>query len=123
MPRIAIIEDDDTLAAMYEYKLQAEGYEVQRARDGIEGLKLAQKFRPDLILLDLMMPHMSGDEMLRHLRATEYGSGMRVIILTNISKSEAPMGLRFLSVDRYVVKAHHTPKQVVNIVREILYKN
>jgi DNA-binding response OmpR family regulator len=123
MHRIAVIEDDISLASMYEFKLVHEGYEVRRAVNGAEGLKLAKEFRPELILLDLRMPVMSGDEMLEKLRATDYGSSMHVIILTNISKDEAPMGLRFLYVDRYIVKAHHTPQQVVDIVREVLGNN
>jgi hypothetical protein len=63
---------------------------------------------------------MSGDEMLEKLRATDWGSSIRVVILTNISKDEAPKNLRFLHVDRYVVKAHHTPTQVLEIIKEIL---
>jgi len=63
---------------------------------------------------------MPGDEMLEKLRATPWGSGVRVIILTNISKNEAPQKLRFLNVDRYVVKAHHTPAQIVSIVQDVL---
>jgi response regulator RpfG family c-di-GMP phosphodiesterase len=66
------------------------------------------------------MPVMSGDEMLQAMRATEWGSGIKVIILTNISKSEAPHSLRLLHVDRYVTKVHHTPAQIVDIVREVL---
>lgn len=123
MSKIAIVEDNDALATMYEFKLKSEGYEVRRAANGAEGLKLAKDFRPDLILLDLRMPVMSGDEMLERLRSTDYGSGMRVIVLTNISKSEAPMSLRFLSVDRYIIKAHYTPKQVVDVIEELLGQN
>jgi DNA-binding response OmpR family regulator len=122
MNRIAIVEDNDALATMYEFKLRSEGYEVQRASNGRTGLVLVKDFQPNLILLDLRMPEMNGDEMLQKLRETDYGSEIRVIILTNISKSEAPMSLRFLSVDRYIVKAHSTPKQVVDVVAELLGK-
>lgn len=121
--KIAVIEDDPAIGAMYEYKLQAEGYQVRRALNGEDGLRLADQWRPDLLLLDLKMPLMTGDEMLEKLRATDWGSSMRVIILTNISKTEAPMSLRFLNVDRYIVKAHHTPSQVTAIAEEILHKN
>jgi hypothetical protein len=57
------------------------------------------------------------------LRATDWGSSIRVLILTNISKDEAPQALRFLRVDRYIVKAHHTPSQVIGIVHEVLGRN
>ena len=120
MTRIAVVEDDDALAMMYEFKLKSEGFEARRASNGEEGLKLVEEFQPNLILLDLRMPIMDGAEMLEKLRATDWGANTRVIILTNISKSEAPHALRFLSVDRYVVKAHSTPAQVVEMVRDVL---
>ena len=118
--KICIVEDDKTIAAMYQFKLERRDYEVRIAYDGREGLKLIKDFAPAIILLDLRMPVMSGDEMLERLRATAWGGDIRVIILTNISKAEAPQKLRFLNVDRYIVKAHHTPTQVVNIVDEVL---
>ena len=118
--KIAIIEDDIALASMYEFKLKSSGYEVRIARDGREGLELIKEFDPVLILLDLRMPVMNGDEMLEKVRATEEGASLRVIILTNISRDEAPMNLRFLRVDRYIVKAHHTPSQVLAVIKEII---
>ena len=120
MYKICVIEDEPSIAAMYEFKLRLEGYAVTVASNGRDGLKLIKAESPDLILLDLKMPRMSGDEMLEKLRATAWGSAVRVIILTNISKNEAPQKLRFLNVDRYVVKAHHTPAQIVQIVDETL---
>jgi DNA-binding response OmpR family regulator len=118
--KILIVEDDRTISEMYKLKLELVGFAVGTAFDGREGLRLAESYAPDLILLDLRMPVMGGDEMLERMRATEWGSQPRVIVLTNISKDEAPMNLRLLSVDRYVVKAHHTPQQVVEVILEIL---
>jgi DNA-binding response OmpR family regulator len=118
--KICIIEDDRTIAAMYQFKLESRGYEVRVAYDGRDGLALINNFAPEIVLLDLSMPVMSGEVMLEKLRATSWGGNIRVIILTNISKAEAPQKLRFLNVDRYVVKAHHTPTQVANIVAEVL---
>jgi CheY-like chemotaxis protein len=66
------------------------------------------------------MPIMNGDEMLERLRSTNWGKDIKVIILTNISKDEAPSNLRFLDVERYIVKAHHTPQQVIDIIQEVL---
>ena len=105
---------------MYKLKLEREGFTVGVASNGREGLRLARSFRPDLLLLDLRMPEMSGDEMLARMRQTDWGCDIRVIVLTNISKNEAPQALRFLDVDRYVVKAHYTPSQVVAVVCEVL---
>lgn len=118
--KIAIVEDDYTIASMYSFKLRTRGYHVAIAPDGQEGLVLAKTFAPHLILLDLMMPNMTGSEMLERLRQTDWGAKIRVIVLTNISKDEAPHRLRLLNVDRYIVKAHHTPGQVVDIVEEVL---
>lgn len=120
--KICIIEDDKTIAAMYQFKLERRDYDVRIAYDGHEGLALIKDFAPEIVLLDLRMPVMSGDVMLEKLRAAAWGGAIRVIVLTNISKAEAPQKLRFLNVDRYVVKAHHTPTQVVNIVDEVLAK-
>lgn len=120
--KIAIIEDELPIANMYKMKLELNGYEVRVAHDGQKGLELCQDFLPDLILLDIRMPHMSGDEMLEKLRASDWAKNMRVIVLTNISKDEAPANLRFLQVDRYIVKAHHTPQQVVDVIEEVLNK-
>jgi len=121
--KAAVIEDDQDIQFLYRLKLEHEGFEVVTASNGEEGLAIIEKAQPDIILLDLMMPVMSGGEMLARLRAVPWGSNIRVIILTNISRDEAPQALRFLHVDRYIVKAHHTPAQVVAIVHEVLGRN
>ena len=118
--KVAIVEDELPIQSMYRLKLEREKFEVAVAANGRIGLALLEDFRPDLVLLDLRMPEMGGDELLARLRSTEWGASMRVIILTNISKTEAPQALRFLSVDRYIVKAHYTPTQVVEVVKEVL---
>ena len=120
--KAVIIEDDADVRFMYKLKLEAAGYEVAIAGNGVEGLEVIEQTKPDIVLLDLMMPVMGGAEMLAKLRTHAWASDMRVIILTNISKDEAPQALRFLSVDRYIVKAHHTPGQVVAITDEVLGK-
>ncbi|MDQ5963492.1 MAG: hypothetical protein QG629_574 [Patescibacteria group bacterium] len=119
--RILVVEDEAPIREMYRAKLTLEGFEVSTAADGREGLKAAKKNPPDLLLLDIRMPVLSGDEMLAKLRAAEWGSPIKVMMLTNLSRDEAPSTLRYLNVDRYVVKAHHTPAQVVDIVREVLH--
>jgi DNA-binding response OmpR family regulator len=118
--KAVVVEDDNDLQFLYRHKLEIEGFEVYVAGNGQEGLVVIERHRPHVVLLDLLMPVMSGPEMLAHLRSKEWGSDVRVIVLTNISKDEAPPALRFLHVDRYIVKAHHTPAQVVGIVREVI---
>lgn len=118
--KITVVEDDLPIAHMYETKLKLAGYEVKLAFDGVSGYNLIQEFKPDVVLLDLKMPEMTGEEMLQKVRATDWGSDIKVVILTNISKDEAPTSLRLLNVDRYVVKAHHTPSQVLEIVQDVL---
>lgn len=119
-PKAVVIEDDHDLQFIYKLKLERAGFTVTTAGNGEEGLEAIQALQPDIILLDLLMPVMNGTEMLARLRAENWGSDVRVVILTNISKDEAPQALRFLRVDRYIVKAHHTPAQVVGIVNEII---
>lgn len=117
---ITVVEDDTPIREMYEFKLRAEGYNVSTAADGLQGLEVIEKVRPDLILLDIKMPHLPGHEVLRQIRATEWGAGIKVIILTNISRSEASADFRFLGVSRYIVKLHYTPAQVIEIIKEVL---
>lgn len=118
--KIAIIEDEVAIQLMYKLKLEREGFKVEIAGDGISGLKLINKFRPDLILLDLRMPRMDGFEMLKKLRTTKLGSRIKVIILTNISKNEAPKDLQFFDVKRYIVKAYYTPSQIISIINDVI---
>lgn len=118
--KIAIIEDDDAIRQMYQLRLELEGFEVHTAVNGVHGLQVIEACRPDLILLDLRMPLLNGDAVLEQMRSKEYGPGIKVLILTNISKNEAPKSLRLLHVDRYIIKAHYTPGQIVQIVHETL---
>ncbi len=115
--KIAIIEDDQAISQMYRMKFEAEGFEVETAENGKLGLELADKMRPDVILLDLMMPEMTGDEMLVKLRATPWGKDIKVIILTNMGEQEAPTIVKELSVRRFIVKAEMTPRQVAEMVK------
>ncbi len=118
--KIAVIEDDEPIRSMYVLKLKHEGFEVASAEDGLKGLALVEEFCPDMILLDLRMPYMSGQDMLKKVREQDWGKDILVLILTNISQSEASMDLRLLRIEKYIVKAHSTPKQVVEEVKTIL---
>ncbi len=118
--KIVVVEDEPAICEMYRMKLDFSGFEVKTAENGEEGLKIIKTFKPELILLDLKMPVMTGEVMLEKLRETKWGADIRVVILTNISRDEAPHNLRLLNVDRYIVKAHYTPSQVIDVVREII---
>lgn len=115
--KIAIIEDDLAIAQMYRMKFETEGYEVETAENGALGLRLAEEMKPDIILLDLMMPEMPGDEMLKRMRATDWGKDIKVIILTNMGEQEAPEIIKELNVKRFIVKADMTPRQVAEMVK------
>ncbi len=118
--RVLVVDDDEPIRLMYVMKLEKSGYIVEAAADGTDGLRKAETFLPHLILLDIKMPQMSGDEMLHHLRSTPWGNKMRVIILTNLGKEEVTMGLFLLDIKRYIVKANTTPSQIVQIAKEVL---
>lgn len=118
--KVAIIEDDQPIRKMYELKLANAGYEVKTASNGEEGLELLKTYQPDLVLLDIMMPQMNGDEVLKKFRATKEGEKAKVIILTNVSRDEAVNDLDALGVSDYIVKANHTPTQVIEIVEKVL---
>lgn len=120
MPKIAIVEDDLAIAQMYRMKFEAEGYKVDIAENGKLGLALCEQMKPDLVLLDLMMPEMNGDEMLEKMRATDWGKSIRVIVLTNVGEQEAPDKLKALQVRAYIVKAEMTPKQVAELAKKEL---
>lgn len=118
--KIAIVEDDQAISQMYRMKFEVEGFDVETAENGKLGLELAEKMRPDIILLDLMMPEMNGEEMLSLLRATDWGKEIKVIILTNMGEQEAPVSLKSLDVLRFIVKAEMTPRQVAEMVKKEL---
>ena len=120
MSKVAIIEDDQAISQMYRIKFETEGFEVETAENGRLGLELAEKMRPDIILLDLMMPEMDGTEMLTELRGTAWGKHIKVIILTNVGEQEAPEVLDKLGVRRFIVKAEMTPRQVAEMVKQEL---
>lgn len=118
--KIAIVEDDAAIAQMYRMKFESEGYDVGVAENGVIGLELIKEYNPDIILLDLMMPEMNGDEMLTKMRSEDWGKDTPVLILTNLGKEEAPIELKKLNVHSYIVKAEMTPKQVAEKVKEVL---
>jgi DNA-binding response OmpR family regulator len=120
MYKIALIEDDQTISQMYRFKFEAEGYEVQTAENGKLGLELVKSMSPDIILLDLMMPEMTGDQMLEKLRDTSWGKNIKVIILTNMGEQEIPPKVKDLNISGLILKADMTPRQVAELVKKQL---
>ncbi len=120
MPKIAIIEDDHAIAQMYRIKFETEGFDVETAENGKFGLELVEQMQPDIILLDLMMPEMSGDEMLQKLRETPWGKDIKVIVLTNMGEQEIPKSMENLGVSAFILKADMTPRQVAELVKSKL---
>jgi DNA-binding response OmpR family regulator len=118
MPKIAIIEDDPTISQMYRFKFESEGYDVQTAGNGKLGLELAEHMKPDIILLDLMMPEMSGEQMLKKLRGSAWGKDIKVIVLTNMGEQEIPASIKELGVSGVILKAAMTPRQVAELVKK-----
>jgi DNA-binding response OmpR family regulator len=118
--KVAIIEDDAAIAQMYRIKFETEGYTVETADNGKLGLDLIKEMKPDIVLLDLMMPIMSGEEMLTQLRKTDWGKDVKVIILTNRGEQEIPPEVRELGVTALILKADMTPRQVFELVKQKL---
>ena len=117
MTKIAIVEDDEAISQMYRIKFEAEGYTVETAANGKLGLALAEEMRPDIMLLDLMMPVMDGEQMLLRLRKTDWGKKIKVIILTNRGEQEIPDSIKSAGIEALILKAAMTPRQVAELVK------
>lgn len=120
MAKVVLVEDDVMLAEIYQTRLQLGGHECFVANDGLSGLLLIKDKMPDLALLDLMLPQLSGDDILRQMRKSDWGKDIKAIFLTNISESEAPEGIKELGFERYIVKANLANDQLVEIVNQVL---
>ena len=119
--KIVIVEDNPALGDIYKSRLEMLGYEVHVATDGIAGLYTIQNEAPDLVLLDLMVPAIAGDEVLRKMRGVEWGKDIPVLVMSNLNEEDAPSGLRELGIVDYVVKANLEHSQLDDIVNGILH--
>ncbi len=118
--KIAIIEDDPTISQMYRFKFEAEGYIVETAENGKLGLSLVKTMHPDIVLLDLMMPEMNGDQVFVEIRKIEWAKDLKVIILTNMGEQEIPNSIKTMGVTAIILKANMTPRQVFELVKKNL---
>lgn len=122
MARILIIEDNDMLNQAYTFMLKTKGHTVDSAFDGEQGLKKAKAFKPEIILLDYVMPKMDGKEFLENYDLPKAHPSVKVLLLTNLSEQEKISEAMKLGVYKYFLKAQTEPSQLVGIIEEITTK-
>lgn len=118
--RILLVEDDDALAGVYLVRLQAEGFDVRRVSNGEDALAAAISYRPDLVLLDVMMPKVSGFDVLDILRNTPETANLKIIILTALSQESDKQRAIQLGVDDYLVKSQVVITDVIDRIKHHL---
>jgi len=120
MKKILIIEDDQFLRDLIEHKLIRTGYQVLNTNDGAEGLKMINEEKPALVLLDILLPSMSGWEILEKIKADPAINKIPVLILTNLGeKEDLERGLK-MGADDYIIKAHFTPNEIIDKIEKCL---
>lgn len=118
--KIVLIEDDMTLVEMYSVKFKQAGFDLKVAINGAQGLELAKKELPSVVLLDVILPGLDGFAVLQELKADPKTKGIPVLLLTNLGQdADMEKGKRMGAAD-YLVKANHTPGEVVEKVRALL---
>ena len=117
---IVIVEDNPSLAEIYKTRLELLGYTCFIAYNGITALYFIQKSIPDLVLLDLMIPDISGDQVLETMRKSDWGKNIKVLVISNLNEADAPSNLRNLGIVDYIVKANLSNDQIDQIVNKIL---
>ena len=118
--KIVIVEDEAALAEIYKTRLELQGYICFVAKDGIEAIQIIEKERPSLVLLDLMLPKVAGDQVLQVMRSSEWGKNIKVFIISNLNEADAPAGLRDKGIEGYAVKANLQNDQIDQLVGKIV---
>jgi DNA-binding response OmpR family regulator len=118
--KIVIVEDNSALAEIYKTRLELLGYTCFIGYNGITGLYFIQKEIPDLVLLDLMVPDIAGDQILARMRGSSWGKDIPVVVISNLNEADAPAGLRDLGIVEYVVKANMTDDTIDRLVNGVL---
>lgn len=120
-PKILIIDDDPFILEMYVLKFKEHNFQVETASNGQEGLAKAKEYRPDLLLLDIVMPALDGFDILQQIKKNS-SPDMKIVLLTNLGqKEDVERGMQ-LGADDYIIKAHFTPSEVVEKVKALLGK-
>lgn len=120
MKRILLIEDDIFLTDIYTTKLEEAGFSVTVAEDGEKALRKLGEEKPDLVILDIVLPQVNGWEILEKIKSEPKLKGLKVIILSNLGqKEEVEKGMDLGSI-KYLIKAHYTPSEIVKEIKEII---
>lgn len=118
--KVLLVEDDDALASVYQTRLQAEGFNIKRVPNGEDALATTLEYKPDLILLDVMMPKVSGFDVLDILRNTPETVNVKVVMLTALSQDADKERAKNLGVDDYLVKSQVVIADVVDKIKQHL---
>ncbi len=119
--KILLVEDDPFLIDIYSTKLEESGFQVEVATDGEEALKKVFEGKPDLVLLDIVLPCMDGWQVLREIKQNEISKGLKIIILSNLGQThEVKKGLE-LGAAGYLIKSHYAPSEIVAEIEKVLY--
>jgi len=120
MKKIILAEDDPFLIDIYTVKIKQAGFEIEVVKDGGKVLKILEQGKPDLLLLDIVLPNIDGWELLRKIKEQDKFKDLSVIILSNLGqKQEVKKGFDLGAV-KYLIKAHYTPSEVVEEIKKIL---
>jgi CheY-like chemotaxis protein len=123
MDTILLVEDDQSLIDIYTITFTHENFTVEVAHDGEECLQKVKTVKPDLILLDIMMPKMNGIQALEKLKLDEATKNIPVLMLSNIAESSQEARAIELGAEQYLIKSQYLPMEIVNIVKDTLLKN
>jgi DNA-binding response OmpR family regulator len=118
--KLVIVEDNVQLADIYKTRMELLGYTCFVTYDGEQALAVIEHEKPNLVLLDLMVPKVAGDQILQRMRASDWGKDIKVLIISNLNEADAPAGLRGMGISGYVVKANLTNDDLDKLVDQIL---
>lgn len=123
--KILTIEDDQAMREIVFHKLASAGFDVRSAQDGKQGFELFKEFKPDLVILDLMMPEMDGFAVLSAIRALpdKKLAQTPVVVLSNLWSSNDILKVKELKVSEFLVKAYFTPDEILGKIKAILLKS
>ncbi|HSX06749.1 MAG TPA: response regulator [Candidatus Saccharimonadia bacterium] len=122
MASVLIVDDDPLLSRLYSRTLTHEGFIVEVAENGQEGLEKAKAFQPDIILLDIMMPKLNGIDTLTNLKANAQTKKIPVVMLTNLADSHTKSRTLEQGAVHYIIKTKHSPAAIAVLLKEVLNK-